>query len=336
MLGLNVKRGVATTLERVHKAAGFEFGKLEVLWSGTTAGIIFERTDVRCDVKLVFPSINELADIPQEMFNNLIGYALHELGHAWYTENRPWDLARKNKGDFVSKLINGLEDPRIERLVIESGRAPNASVLFEKLINSLLKRDGYVKPDDKANIPFLLAVEGRRLNGYQIDVPSIVNASPWAAHIKWALKKARAANDTKTIVKIAIELAERIKTEQPKQPEQPEPPEQGKQQDEPSDEGDEGNGGNEGDGGDGGDGEPSDGKGDGKGDESSDGEPSDEGDGETSEGEPASGGGYSNGEREVEPSDFIESELGKHAKVDDSLVHRPAVGKPSYSKFTWS
>ena len=45
MLGLNVKRGVSTTLERVFTAAGYEFGNLEVLWSGSTAGIIFERND---------------------------------------------------------------------------------------------------------------------------------------------------------------------------------------------------------------------------------------------------------------------------------------------------
>ena len=33
MLGVNVKRGVATTLERVFNASGNQFDKLEVLWT---------------------------------------------------------------------------------------------------------------------------------------------------------------------------------------------------------------------------------------------------------------------------------------------------------------
>jgi hypothetical protein len=353
MLGLNVKRGVSTTLERVFNAAGYEFGKLEVLWSGSTAGIIFERNDYKCDAKLIFPSIDELATIPQETFNNLIGYALHELGHAWYTDNKPWDFAREQHGSYVSNLINGLEDPRIERLVIESGRAPNSRALFENLINSVLKRDGYVKADDKRNIPFLLAVEGRRLNGYNISVPSIVNASPWAKHIKWALKRAQAANDTRTIAKIAIELFERIKEQEAQQPQQPKPeqpqqPEQGQPSDgQPQD----GNGSGDANGQ--GEGNPSDGSGkpaDGDSDangggSSANGQPADGdaqgqgGDGDGDKPSDKSGGGYSNGfdgGRDVEPSDFIKSELGKHAKVDGALVQRPSIGKPSFSTFTWS
>jgi hypothetical protein len=359
MLGLNVKRGVATTLERIHNSAGFEFGKLEVLWSGSTAGIIFDRNDWKCDAKLIFPSIDELANIPQETFNNLIGYALHELGHAWYTDNKPWDWAREQHGTFVSNLINGLEDPRIERLVIESGRAPNSRVLFENLVNSILKRDGYVKADDKRNIPFLLAIEGRRLNGYDVCVPSIVNASPWAKHIKWALKRAQVAKDTRTIAKIAIELFERIKEQEKQKPQQPEqgqgqpsdgqPDESTSQDDNGSDDANgqgEGNpsdgsenpsegGSDADDGGSDTNGQPTDGQPD-------DGQPADGQGGDGQDGDKPSdqtGGGYSNedfeGGRDVEPSDFIENELGKHAKVDGSLVHRPSIGKPSFTTFSW-
>lgn len=354
MLGLNVKRGVSTTLERVFTAAGYEFGKLEVLWSGSTAGIIFERNDYKCDAKLIFPSIDELANIPQETFNNLIGYALHELGHAWFTDNKPWDFAREQHGAFVGSLINGLEDPRIERLVIASGRAPNSRVLFENLINSVLKRDGYVKPDDKRNIPFLLAVEGRRLNGYDICVPSIVDKSPWAKHIKWALKRAQAASDTRTIAKIAVELFERIKEQEAQQPQQPQPeqpqqPEQGQGQ--PAD-GQPQDGNGSGDANGQGEGNPSDGSGkpaDGDSDASgggsdANGQPADgnaqgQGDGDGGQPSDKSGNGYSNdfdGGRDVEPSDFIKSELGKHAKVDGALVQRPSVGKPHLATFTWN
>jgi hypothetical protein len=184
------------------------------LWTGRTAGIIFHRNPFGCNAKVLFPAIDETSQIPNDTFNNLIGYALHELGHAWFTDNKPWDDARNRHGHFVSNLINGLEDPRIERKVIESGRAPNSRALFENLLNSVLKRDGYVEADDKKNIPFLLAVEGRRLNGYQVNVPNIINDSPWAKHLHWALKRASQAKDTATIVKIAIELFKRIKEQE--------------------------------------------------------------------------------------------------------------------------
>jgi hypothetical protein len=345
MLGINVKRGVATTLERVFKASGNQFDKLEVLWTGRTAGIIFERSINACDAKVIFPSIDETSQIPEHTFNNLIGYALHELGHAWYTDNRAWDRARDRHGKFVSNLINGLEDPRIERKVIESGRAPNSRALFENLLNSVLAKDGYVQPDDKQNIPFLLAVEGRRLNGYTISHASIIDDSPWAKHLHWALKKARVAPDTSTIAKIAIELFKRIREQEEQgkgegqaegegQPSDGEgqpsdgQPSNGQPSDKPSDKPSEGEAGE-------GEGQPSDGQ-----PSSGDGQPSDEqGQGDGDEPSDGKGDGYSSeeydGGREVEPSNFIEDELVKVSKSSDAVSNRPAVGKPRIETFNW-
>lgn len=352
MLGVNVKRGVATTLERVFNASGNQFDKLEVLWTGRTAGIIFERGLTNCNAKVIFPSIDETSQIPEHTFNNLIGYALHELGHAWYTDNRAWDRARNKHGKFVSNLINGLEDPRIERKVIESGRAPNSRALFENLLNSVLAKDGYVKPDDKQNIPFLLAVEGRRLNGYTISHASIVDDSPWAKHLHWALNKARVAPDTATIAKIAIELFRRIREQEEQGRSQQEQdgegqPSDGQGEGQPSDgEGQPSEGGNpsdkssdkpsdeQGDGEKGeGEGQPSDGQ-------PSDGQPSEEkGDGDGDEPSDGKGDGYSSeeydGGREVEPSNFIEDELVKVSKSSDAVSNRPSVGKPRIETFHW-
>lgn len=372
MLGIDVKRGVASTLERVFNASGNRFDKLEILWSGKTAGIIHRRSPFGVSAKVLFPTLDETKVVPKETFNNLIGYALHELGHAWYTDNEPWDKARDKHGSFVSNLINGLEDPRIERLVVESGRAPNARALFENLVNSILKRDGYVKPDDKRNIPFLLAVEGRRLNGYAIIEPSIVDASPWATHIRWALRKAQTATDTKAIVKIAVELFKRIREqEQPKPEEKPQEPQDGpdngqpqdgeqdepedgeqdgqdepqdsepgdEPQDGPEDEGspsDESDDGPEGDS----EGEPVDGN---PGDSGNDGDSGDAGDDANDESDDGDDGQSSSGKadesfdggRDVEPSSFIADELGEHRVSLRADVSRPAVGKPNFAKFEW-
>lgn len=373
MLGLNVKRGVATTLERVFNASGEQMGELEVLWSGKTAGIIFDRRNGYLDAKVIFPAIDEKSDVPHTTFNNLIGYALHELGHAWYTDNRSWDRARGEHGSFVGALINGLEDPRIERCVIKSGRAPNARALFENLLNSILTKDGYIEPDDKKNIPFLLAVEGRRMNGYSVCVDSIVDASPWQKDITWALKRAHKATDTAGIVKIAVELFKRLteKDEQAdEQGDEESKPPQGEPQDgedgqdgqdgqdgeppqtQPTDdsaddangEGDPSDGDEQGDGdgSDGSDGQDGDGQ-DGDGQDGQDGDPTDSQDGNPTEGDepsdkPSQGNGKSEsleGGREVEPSDFIEGELDNHSTSVDDKKSRPSFGKPQIATFSW-
>jgi hypothetical protein len=218
MLGLDAKRGVEATLERVYNATGNTFSRLEVVWSGKTAGVM---KDAHSGVvSVTFPGIDETKQVDKNLFNQLIGYALHELGHVWFTVDKPWQEAREQHGAFVSSLINGLEDPRIEKCVVDSGYAPNARQLFEHLTNQVLERDGYVEPDDFKNIPFLLAIEGRRLNGYDLVFPSVVEASPYASHLKKALKAAHKAESTKRIVEIAVELYAALKQQQKEQQKQ--------------------------------------------------------------------------------------------------------------------
>lgn len=324
MLGIHAKRGIATTLERVFKSTGNKFDNLEILWTGRTAGIIFNRfTDGVVDAKLIFPAIEETVEIPVSRFNNMIGYALHELGHAWFTENKPWDKARQTGGQFLGALINGLEDPRIERKVIESGFAPNSRALFGELINSVLKKDGYVDPTEKCQIPFILAVEGRRLNGYDISVPNIIDESPYAEHLHWALTKAHVAKDTATIVRIATQLLARLKDQDRQsegQDEEGKPEKGGFPSDEPSDEQGEGEG------------ECQDGEGDGEG---QDGEPSEKpSDKPNNKGKGK--GSYDDKGRDVEPTSFIEDELrdGSSTTVDKGNP-RPVVLKPVVQTFEW-
>ena len=352
MLAINAKRGVESTVERVFNSTGNEFSKLQVLWTGSTAGIIFNRRGAVVDAKIVFPAINEGGEIKRSTFNNLIGYAIHELGHAWFTENKPWDQARNEYGHFVGNLINGLEDPRIERKVIESGYAPNAKALFEELLNSILKKNGYVEANDLKNVPFLLAVEGRRLNGYHVDVPSITDLAPWSADLRWALAEAQSAPNTQRIAEIAIELFKRLKDFEP------EPKGDGEDEGDDDQDGDQDGDGDkptdqegddqDGDGDKGGDGrgKPTDGDGDKGGQEGEKG--SEGGDQPSDKGEPAdenkspdegkkNGGGKEfAGGRDVEPSEFIEGELSdQRTELDPRLINRPSSAKPTYATFEW-
>ena len=63
MLGLHAKRGIATTLERVFNNTGRTFGKLEIIWTGKTAGICFDGTGSRLNAKVIFPAIDEKSQI---------------------------------------------------------------------------------------------------------------------------------------------------------------------------------------------------------------------------------------------------------------------------------
>ena len=345
MLGLNAKRGVVSTLERVFEHSGNQIGDLSVMWTGTTAGINFRKCGGKVNVKLIFPSIDERKDVSNSVFQNLIGYAIHELGHAWFTDNHPWDEARNVYGKFVSSLINGLEDPRIELKVIESGYAPNSRALFEHLTNNVLAKSGAVDANDYKNIPFLLAIEGRRLNGYAINVPDIVDSFACGTDIRWALTEAQSAKSTYDIAVIAIELYKRIQSSQP--PIQPPPP-----SDDGDDEDGDGDGGDEDappidtnpdnptdkptDGGDGQDGDGQDGDegdGNGKGDKPSD-KPSDGDNDGDEDGNHGSGKGLDGG-REVEPNGFIEDELKQSACDADVVRERPVVKKPVYATFKW-
>jgi hypothetical protein len=236
----------------------------------------------------------------------------------------------------VSNLINGLEDPRIELKVIESGYAPNRRALFEHLTNSVLGKSGVVEANDYKNIPYLLAIEGRRLNGYNINVPSIVDDSPYAVHLHWALQSARVAKNTQRIADIAVELYNRIK-EQDKQRKQDEQEEQDDDNGNPTD-----NPTNPSD-------KPSDKQGDEEGGEEGDEEgeggnkpsdkPSNEQGKEEGEEEDGNGSGHGDegfeGGRDVEPSTFIEGELGKHSSTVDKDAPRPSFGKPRFETFNW-
>lgn len=353
MLAINAKRGVESTVERVFNSTGNAFSKLQVLWTGSTAGIIFRRSSNGVDAKIVFPAIDEGADMKRSTFNNLIGYAIHELGHAWFTTNEPWDKARNEYGQFVGNLINGLEDPRIERKVIESGYAPNAKALFEELLNSVIKKNGYVEADDLKNVPFLLAVEGRRLNGYHIDAPSVTDFAPWSADLHWALAEAQLAPHTQRITEIAIELFKRLKDFEPEPKGEDEgegedtggfPVEGDKPTDKPSEDGEGGkgdqptdqDGDGEGDDQGGDKGGQGDDKGSQGGDQPSDGGQPTDGDKPAEEGKKNGGGKDFDGGRNVEPSEFIEGELkDQKSSLTKRLDHRPSSAKPTYATFEW-
>ena len=341
MIGLDVKRGVSATMERVTANAGVLFESLQVVWTGTGAGISFERFDGRVSATVILPAIDDLKDVSKETFHNLIAFALHEgLGHAVFTDNHPWDQAREKYGAFMHNLINGLEDPRIEQCAIDSGFAPNAKQLFENLLNSMLERDGYPEAGDIKNIPFLLAVEGRRLNGYQVNCPCVIDQSPFAADLWVALNEARASKSTAGVVTAAIKLLNVLQAAQKKS----EPKGKGDDRSQPTDDpsgseqGSEEQGSEQGgdqDGQDGDQGEDQKGGKPPEGSTESSKEGSKGGEGDQQTDQPSDGWSNEAG-RDVEPTKFIEGELKDLALSSDAMNPRPFAGKPQIATFDWT
>jgi hypothetical protein len=319
MIGLQAKTGIEATLERVFNAQGHRFSKLQIIWTGTTAGVSWRRDGsggVRA--RFIMPALSDTATISKADFANLLGYVMHELGHCWYTSNEAWEAGIENASDrdLMHALINGLEDPRIEALVIRDQRATNSAPLFHALVESVLG-NGYVKPDDRKNIPFMLAIEGRRLNGYPITVPSVFPKSPWSKILEQASRDALQAPDTQAVVEIAQRLYAQL-TEPSKQ------------------DGQEGQDGQEEkDGQDSQDGqEEQDGQGeDNQDSDQGDDQDSDQGDGNTPE--QAGNGSGSSEYKEVEPTDFINKML-KRLNGDVQADCLPVTVTTKIHQFDWS
>ena len=292
MKGFEIKIATEATFERLNAhVKGFK--KIDFTWGYQTAGI-----QVLGDkVEVFFPAIDETKEINVGLLHRLVGYACHELGHLWFTDNGVWDNTAK--GDkWIHSLINGLEDPRIEAKVIHSGFANNSRNLFTGLVNHVV---GGEVPMDFQNIPFILAVEGRRLNGYPILAPQTYQQTPWAKDIAWALNEAHAARNTARICTIALELAKRLQNRQNQEDQQDQ---QGGQ------EGSEGQG---------------EGQGTGKGQEGQEGAKEGQGKGE--------GKGKGKGEvRSPEPSDWINEEMAGHAPA----TILPAIDKPAFFQFQFN
>jgi hypothetical protein len=152
----------------------------------------------------VLPAIDDAAEVKQSFFNDLTGFALHELSHAWFTDNEPWDDAVREHGKVLGGIVNALEDCRVELEVIRSGCAENARALFTELCNNV-----FAKRFDNTmieNVAAVIAVEGRRLNGYDLLVPNSFDTSPWREEITTALGDLPSCKSTAEIVKVAIDL----------------------------------------------------------------------------------------------------------------------------------
>jgi len=208
MQGSVAKAALTTMFADLWRSSGNKIKKLDVKFAGDGAGIRYTRRRRNLSATVVLPTIDDKAEVSHELFNKMTGYVVHELGHAWFTDNEPWDTAKSLHGDTVGSIINGLEDARTELQVIRSGYADNARTLFVQLTNNVFE-DGFEVWDIR-NVAAVCAVEGRRANGYELTVPDLFLDNPFAEEISEALLDLPHCTNTADVVEVAIELWSKI------------------------------------------------------------------------------------------------------------------------------
>lgn len=309
--------------------------------------------------RINLPYVDSMAYLSRKTANQWVGYVAHELLHIVFTSDRTWSRAARQVdpkgkpvkgGWFKAKLLNGLEDPRIEACGARIGFAPGAQYCIRALVRDMIdgaKQQPIEMVCSIRNFPWILAVG---LRGYDVGEKEFLAALPkdLAKVYKFAAKKYAAAmthpdfdspeKGTTLMLRIATAvqrklkaLAEEHEEDQPLNPDWPTPRKDSDEREGGEDGGAEGEGGGDQEGDDDGD-SGNDGGGSDEGedsDESGDGSGNDEGadaggDDEAVE-EKDGSGGYSNKPKRYEdPDDIRQSpdslpvEPAPKADVDDS------------------
>ena len=212
MKGTVAKAELTALFKKVWRSSGNKIKRLDVRFAGQGADIRFRRRRRKLSATVRLPALNNTDDVSQELFNDLTGYVLHEVGHALFTDNDPWDDAAREHGKVLGGIINGMEDSRIEMELIRSGYANNALTRFVRLANNIFQHGFDI--DMVENVSAVLAVEGRRWNGYELTVPDLLSGNQWGPEIVRALRDSQSCQCTADVVKVAIELWSKIKEEQ--------------------------------------------------------------------------------------------------------------------------
>jgi cobalamin biosynthesis protein CobT len=240
-----VKAGVAAAAEKQLLSAVAPLGatptnpvgrphQFNVTWIGKTAFASKQEQKIdgfrTMSATINYPFIDDAAVLTRAEADLFGGYTLHEIGHLLYTD---YEALRFNSRDKLTHAIwNGLEDPRIETAVINSG-VGGARVCFEQLLSKLLADAGRdFNPADPRCVPFALAVLGRcHLWGYEHDLlRNVYDRLPAkiAEFYRYAMDKLSAApldlSGTKYLLGVARELAAMLRNSMPAEPEMPDMP----------------------------------------------------------------------------------------------------------------
>jgi len=120
------------------------------------------------NIKVNMPVRPAASRMTQAEFENWVSYLLHELGHPAHTDMVAWQAACR---DGVARMVNALEDVRMEKALIVSGIVPNAKSVLSRLLSRKIveARSNGWKPNARREFGWTICVLGRAANGYAFD-----------------------------------------------------------------------------------------------------------------------------------------------------------------------
>lgn len=135
--------------------------------TGTASVTHYTGMDGSLSCEVHFPIATHDARLSSQEVDRWTGYFLHEVCHVLYTDDSAWKAA-VNEG--LHKIVNGLEDVRIERKLINAGISDNArDVLTGLMMWAESKVTPDYDPNDWRQVPWTLAYLGRwKVNQYPL------------------------------------------------------------------------------------------------------------------------------------------------------------------------
>lgn len=224
------------------KAAGFKVGRVAAMVDGQSGTASIKHTligvvgDMAINVDVYLPAMPAQAVLSTPELDRWVGYFVHELCHAFYTDETAWrDAVREG----IHAMVNALEDVRIEAKLNRDGIIGNSRAVLNSLLAFVVDQlPANYNPNDLRNLPWLFAMTGRLIVcGYEIPQVHAHMAAMKPAIARLVddvMAKVAKANDTNDILAIARDLVAAFKqakgnqSTQPTQPTQPGKGEPGK------------------------------------------------------------------------------------------------------------
>lgn len=217
--GSAIKSAIETTLRKTWVAAnnGTNLDGLTVRFAGTGASMSEHPTSLGLRVVISLPDIKDEHAYSDTDADRILAYALHEIGHAFFTDSHSWDQAvEKEQDPLLHRCINAFDDVQQEAALIRSGYAFGAQRLLTGLVQHITKdcnAESFKRID---NLPFAACIDGR---GYGVSVSHLV-PQEHAALVAEAVAKAKALTCTADAVEAGVWLWNKLKQQQQQQQQQ--------------------------------------------------------------------------------------------------------------------
>jgi uncharacterized protein with von Willebrand factor type A (vWA) domain len=188
--------------------------------NATTASVEWDVYGIRVNM----PVRAATSVMTQTEFEDWTAYLLHELGHPTHTDKAVWmDAVRAG----LARMVNALEDVRMEQALIASKVVPNAKAVLSRLVSRKVAeaRANHWNPNARNNFGWTICVLGRAANGYAIaaaDVAWIKAAikpgSTVATVLGWALPELAACKSTSDCLVLADRVSKALASPQSDSP----------------------------------------------------------------------------------------------------------------------